>query len=211
MATAPLRNPNSPRPGRPVALRPLAYDPFTGDRFEFKSTPGQGGHIARTKKYFFGPFKTKGELLVAISTRDGVAPKFTPKQAEKLDHAFRPPGLSNMVSPVQPLVQCPFTGKRVAIELEDIHDPAGRWIIRGDKYMICGFPTKRAAEHFFSTRNGNSPNFNISAVEVTRAEGDLPPETDEETLEGMDQKGAQEISDKLKAAGIGSDEIPTGN
>lgn len=194
--------------GRPVALRPLGYDPFTGERVEFKSTKQGGVHVAATKKYFFGPFKTKGELLVAFSTRDGMAPKFTAKQADTLGVAMAPPPTTAM-TPDHPLSQCPFTGKKVSIELEDPADPAGRWMIKGEKYIIYGFQTKRCAEHFFSTRNGHSPNFSKLDVEVTRAEGDLPPDMDSENVfENTSHDEAEAASDTLVDAGIGKRKNP---
>jgi hypothetical protein len=62
------------------------------------------------------------------------------------------------------------------IRLEDPTNAASRWMIIGDHYMIGGFQTKRHAEHFFSTRNGLPPSFDVTTVQSVKEGMDQVPD-----------------------------------
>lgn len=191
--------PNATRGG---ADKPLVYDPFTGRRFEIKGVPQQGSFIARTDKYFVGPFKTLGGLLVHLSMRDGVMPRFAAKNAETLERVLKPAQRSPIGASV-PIKTCPFSKKPLVIEPENKSDPASRWMVQGDHYLIYGFATRRAAEYFVSTRDGVTPEFSLNHVEVVRAEGDLGPEDLDDVHEGTGVDEARKASDVLTDVGIG--------
>jgi hypothetical protein len=181
------------------ALAPLGWDPFTGKRMEIKQVPQGGTCLARTDKYMLGPFGTLGELLVAMSTRNGVPPSFSAKQAEKMNVIMTPPK-GERSSAASPRKQCPFTGKVVQIVLSDPDKPEGSWTIRGEKYLIGGFQSERHAQHFFSTRDGVAPSFSPLSVEVINRE---KKESVDDAFEGIDIDDLRANADKLRETLLG--------
>jgi len=189
--------------GRGPATRPLGYDPFDGKPMVLKQAKGQSCFVFSNKRWLFGPFRTRGELFVAFSTRDGISPDFPAKQAEKMALATVPPPTPNRGPVTVPLSACPFSGKKVAIVLSDASKPEGSWTIKGEHYFIGGFPTERHAQFFFSTREGRTPQFRTLMTEVVNRE---KPESADEAFEGTGVEKAREASELLTDTGFGPKE-----
>lgn len=176
--------PGARRPGRQgrrnPAQVPLLFCPFTGRTYTVRHVPGMGSWIATYGRYVFGPFRTKGELFVAVSTRDGVPPAFDAGRAETLQPLFHMPDSMAKSAVNEPLELCPFTRAPISIVKENPDDVLSRWVIRGDRYFIGGFQTERHAQHYFSTRYGIPPTFDVSIVSRVSVS-----EEPEDALEGL--------------------------
>lgn len=206
------RAPRRARDRRP-AQRPLGFCPFTGDHMQVIQKPAARMYAFRNKRYMFGPFRSMPELLVAFSTRDGVPPEFPSTNLLRMKLQMAPANLASRPPPAKgKLDKCPFFGTPVEIIASKPGDPNSNWNIKSRFYIIGGFPSKRAAEFFFSTRLGVTPIFPASetlddAVTIPgeliamRDRGDTP-ESPSEALADLGVDELKEGADFLKDTGL---------